>query len=664
MDKTKGQLFGVAILAALCLTAGALPAVATTGWLPISPEDLALKDNPKQPGANAMILYREDVVNASLVHSGGDTVEEYMRIKIFTQEGTKEGHVEIPFVKENESVSYLAGRTIRPDGSIVTFDGQAQETVALKQGRLRVLVKSFTLPDVQPGCIIEYRYQLQGKPDYVIDREWKVTQPIYTREAHFTYVPLAPGGLIPMHRAHLLPADADLKLEAGGFYTMVVHDIPGLVEEDLMPPQKPVEARVSFYYQDPDAPSATDPSNKYWDHYAKKWDSQLEHFIDKKSELSQEVSKIVAASDSPEAKLRKIYDRVEQIRNLNMEDYKTQQESKDENLKPNNNVADVLTRGYGTERQINYLFVGLVRAAGLDATEAYVATRNSDLFVPASNDVNELQADIVWVRAGSQEYYLDPGARYYRFGLLPWFETETGGIRLDKHGATIVNTPAPVAADATLERKADLKVNDNGSISGTLTIDFTGQRAGQLREEMRKEDETGRKNDLEEQIKHWLPVGSTVEVTKIENWDDIEQPVHLETTIRIPSFAGSATRHLLMPLEIFQPTQMSSFLTATRVNPIYFHYPYQEIDDLELHSPTGYKAEAVPDAQKVNLGAVSYEISALQLADGVEVKRQLTLNGILFGRESYPALRAFFGLVRTKDNAQMVLEDVRTAKNN
>jgi transglutaminase-like putative cysteine protease len=664
MDKIRGRLFGAAILAALCLTARPPLAVATTGWLPISPEDLALKDNPKQPGANAMILYREDVVDAAHVTTGGDTIDEYMRIKIFTQEGTKEGHVEIPFVKQNENVSYVAGRTIRPDGTIVNFDGQAQETTVLKQGGFKVLVKSFTLPDVQPGCIIEYRYQLQGKPDYVIDREWQVTQPIYTREAHFTYMPFDQSSLIPMHRMYLLPADADLKQLADGSYTMAVHDIPGLVEEDLMPPAKPIEARVSFYYQDPGAPMASDPSNKYWDHYAKRWDGELEHFIDKKSELSQELSKIVAASDSPETKLRKIYARVEQIRNLNMEDYKTQKESKDENLVANNNVADVLSRGYGTERQINHLFVGLARAAGFEATEAYVAPRNSELFVPTANDVSELRADVVWVRTGSQEYYLDPAARYYSFGELPWYKTEAGGIRIDKHGATVIQTPAPTAADATLLRRADLNVGEDGSVSGTLKIDFTGQRAGELREEMRKEDETGRKNDLEEQVKRWLPVGTMVEITKVDNWDDIEQPVHMEATVKTASFAGSATRHLLMPLEIFQATQAGSFAAANRVNPIYFHYPYEEIDDLELHSPNGYKAEAVPEAQKVNLGAVSYEISAVQLADGVEVKRQLTLNGILFDKSSYSALRAFFGLVKTRDNAQMVLEDARTAKTN
>ncbi len=61
-------------------------------WLPVSPEDLALKDNPAQPGSSAMILYRESVVNAKMAKSVGDSIDEYYRIKIFTQDATKQGN--------------------------------------------------------------------------------------------------------------------------------------------------------------------------------------------------------------------------------------------------------------------------------------------------------------------------------------------------------------------------------------------------------------------------------------------------------------------------------------------------------------------------------------------------------------------------------------------
>ena len=658
------RIAGVAAFALLLI---ALPGSSrATDWQPISPEDLALKDNPKQPGADAMILYRQVTMDASKASSNGDTVEEYIRIKVFTKEGTKEGHVDIEFVKEREAVSYITGRTIHPDGSIVKFDGQVLETTLEKFGGIKVLAKSFTLPDVQPGCIIEYIYQRQGKPGWVTDREWKVSQPMYTREANFTYIPFPAYGteLIPMYSGNLLPPGAAPTMQTNGSFRMTVHDIPAVVEEPLMPPERAIEARVTFYYGDASAPAATDPSDRYWNYYAKKWGGWLDHFVDKKSALNAEISKIVSPGDSPEAKLRKIYARVLQIRNLNMEDEKTAKEHKDENLKLNSNVEDVLKHDYANEYEINDLFIGLARAAGFEATEVHLAPRNAELFLPKRNDVNELRAQVVWVRAGSQEYYLNPAARYYPFGILPWSESGTGGIRVDGHMATVVYTPDSPSSDATMVRSADLDVKDDGSISGVLRVDYTGQRAGLLREEKRKEDETGRTKDLEDSIKADLPAGSEFTVTKITDWDNFERPIHVEGNLKIPSFANSAAQRLLMPLEVFQMSQMKDFASGKRTNAIYFQYRYEELDDIRLRLPSGYRVESMPKPQKVDLGAVSYEISATAQGDTVEMKRHLAEKGLAYSLENYSVLRSFFSIVRTNDNAQMVLQNAPAAKNN
>jgi hypothetical protein len=648
------------------LLAGSPGQVRASDWQPIAPEDLAMKDNPKQPGADAMILYRQLDDDASRAAASGDTLEEYVRIKIFTQEGVKRGHVEIEFEKEYQSVVFVTGRTIKPDGTIVKFDGQVLETTLVKTSGFKVLAKTFTLPDVQPGCIIEYKYQLQGQPGWVHSHEWTISQSIYTRDAEFTYKPEMASGssLRPMVSTYLLPAEAMPKEQTNGVYLMTVHDIAAVVDEPLMPPKRPMEARVSFYYQNTDAPSAADPSDHYWNHYAKKWDDELEKFIDKKKALNEEVSKIVSPSDPPDVKLRKLYARVQQIRNLSVEDYKMKKENKSENLKDNANVEDVLKHDYAYGTQINYLFVGLVRAAGFDATEVYIAPRNSQLFLPKRNEVGQLSDELTWVRAGSQEYFLDPAARYFPFGLLPWYETETGGIRVDKSGATIVMTPNAVPSDATMVRTADLNLNEDGSISGTLRVDLQGQRAALLRSEKRKEDETGRTKDLENDIKSSLPAGSTFEITKIANWDDNNQPIHVEATLEIPSFAMSAPQRKMMSLEMFQMSQTADFATEKRINPVYFHFPYEETDDIKLHLPAGYKSESLPPDRKVNLGAVSYDISAVAQDGAVEVKRHLVVSGVLFSKVEYPTLRKFFGVVRTNDNAQMVLQNATSAKNN
>lgn len=85
-------------------------------------------------------------------------------------------------------------------------------------------------------------------------------------------------------------------------------------------------------------------------------------------------------------KLQKIYARVQKIRNLAFEQRKSKKEMKEEEIEPNANVEDLLKRGCGNPLQFNYLFIGLARAAGFEATELSVTSRNDSFFLSQVKD--------------------------------------------------------------------------------------------------------------------------------------------------------------------------------------------------------------------------------------------------------------------------------------
>ena len=134
-------------------------AKAGVGFQPVSPDELKMTSEPLAPGAPAIILYRQ-VDRDDNIHTPHE--DNYFRIKILTEEGRKHADVEIPFFKESQDVVNVRARTIRPDGSIVNFDVKVFEKYLVKgkfEGRgLRYLAKTFTLPEVQVGSIIEYFY--------------------------------------------------------------------------------------------------------------------------------------------------------------------------------------------------------------------------------------------------------------------------------------------------------------------------------------------------------------------------------------------------------------------------------------------------------------------------------------------------------------------------
>ncbi|HMA52902.1 MAG TPA: DUF3857 domain-containing protein, partial [Acidobacteriota bacterium] len=124
-------------------------------WPPLTDAQKAVKEAPGQPGAPAVCLYREQTSN----HDNW-TFSEFRRIKILTPAGKDYGTIEVPF-SEAWTVERIRARVIKPDGGIATFTGQIFEKTVLQIGGFKRMVKSFALPDLEVGSIIDYRYDLK-----------------------------------------------------------------------------------------------------------------------------------------------------------------------------------------------------------------------------------------------------------------------------------------------------------------------------------------------------------------------------------------------------------------------------------------------------------------------------------------------------------------------
>lgn len=545
----------------------------------------------------------------------------------------------------------------------MNFEGKPFDKTIVKAGGLKVLAKTFTLPDITPGCIIEYQYRDKRDSNYYVNWEWIVQGDIYLRYGRFSILPYNGPAALPLAIRRMgIPAESKIEKEKNGYYSLEIRDIPGLDIEDYMPPADTLRARVEFFYRDRGEPD-NESTDQYWQRTDKTFNEDIERFIDKKGALDKDVASTVSASDPPELKLQKIYDRVQKIRNLSFEGEKSAKEEHQEKLKDNSNVEDVLKHGYGYGRQINYLFLGLVRAAGFQANEVFVAPRNDRVFLPQMQDRSELSTELVCVNAGGKEYFLDPSARFFPFGLIPWSESQTGGLRVKKEGADLIMTPGLSPNSAELIRHAEIDVNDEGEAAGKIAVDFSGRYGAAWRTDDRDSDDAARRKDLSDDIKRWLPTDSTLTVTVLSNWDDTSKPLHVEGTVKIPSFGTTAGKRLLTPVEIFVARQPNSFKSETRKNDLDFYFPYKETDDVVLHLPKSYKLETLPQAQNINLGQAAYTISASAQGDGVEVKRTLMIGGALFPRANYPVFRDFFGKVKSDDQADVVLQNAETAKN-
>ena len=605
---------------------------------------------PKAPGAPAIILFRE--VDRD---DRGLTAHEdvYMRIKIFTEEGRKYADIEIPFWKGEGNIVNLHARTIEPDGRVVSFSGKAFDKQIVKARGVKYMAKTFTMPDVQPGSILEY-YYTNDLPEYALyGSRWILNEELFTKSARFTLKPYSEGYYHLRWIWHRLPPGTAQPVQAPNQeISLTASDIQAFQAEDYMPPENEMKSRVDFIYS---SDSFENDADKFWKKVGKRRYDWLESFIGKRKAMESAVAEIVSPSDSPEVRLQKVYTRVQQIRNTTYEHEKTEQEQKREKEKEPENVEAVWKKQYANGMQLTWLFLALARAAGFEASGVWVGDRQDYFFYKNTMDSERLNNNIVSVKLSGKDVYFDPGTAFTPFGMLPWFETGVQGLKLDRDGGTWIETPLLDSADSAIHRKAQLKLDETGELEGKLTVTYTGLEASLRRVEERFADNAEHKKYLEDEVKEAVPVACDVELTNQPDWKSSSVPLVAEFDLKVTGWISGAGRRALFPVGLFSATEKRLFDHTERVHPIYFKFPFQRSDDITVDVPLGWQISAVPEPQKLDAKAILFDLETKNDKGTLHLTRDLKVNILMLPVENYPTLRKIFQVVRTFDEQQATL---------
>ncbi|MBZ5586239.1 MAG: DUF3857 domain-containing protein, partial [Acidobacteriia bacterium] len=338
----------------------------------MSREELKITSEPEAPGAPAIILQRR-------VDRDDERSQEvqYFRTKILNEEGRKYANIEIPFYKGYVEVKNIRARTIKPDGSVSNFDGQIYERDLVKGRWVRYVAKTFTFPDVQVGSILEYSYNVDLR-GLLFDSRWILNSGLFTKSAQFSLKPRRHSNVpLSLRWTWTLPLGLEPREDPDHVIRMEASSISAFQEEEFMPPENELKSRVDFIYQQgfPDK-----DADAFWKKVGTRWNDGLDRFLGKPKPMEEAVRQIVSPNDSPETKLRKIYARVQVLRNTSYEVEKTQKEEKRSKEKPAENVADIWKHGYGNSVELPWLLLGLARAAGFEAYGCWVSNRNEYFF--------------------------------------------------------------------------------------------------------------------------------------------------------------------------------------------------------------------------------------------------------------------------------------------
>lgn len=351
----------------LCSVSGVTASLAagSDDWKPVDPAELALKAPIVEKDADAEALFWEVRVDDN---PEGDLIfTHYIRIKVFTDRGREsQSKIDIPFgtlFGSETKIKDIAARTLKPDGSIVELkkDDVFERTIVKASGA-KLKAKSFAMPAVEAGCIIEYRWRevrvgrsanyvrLQFQRDIPVQRVTYLVKPFPFEGLSFRSITF-----------HGTPTA--FAKEKNGFYSTTMTNMPAVHEESRMPPEDQIKTWMLVYYSRDEKIEA----EKYWSDVGKRVYENTKSLLKANNDVRQMATSLTADAKSDDEKVQRLFEFCRaKIKNIS-DDASGLTVDERKKIKENKSPADTLKQKMGTGEDVDLLFAALATASGFDS---------------------------------------------------------------------------------------------------------------------------------------------------------------------------------------------------------------------------------------------------------------------------------------------------------
>ena len=611
-------------------------------WVQPSAAELSMTAEPKAPAAAAIILSYEE-------SDDGDSAEVsvHVRIKILKPGGLSAGTVEIPnaIVVDDDAKPDFNARTIHANGTVLPFVSSAANTTLHPdaEGNLR---RTYALPDLQVGSIVEYTYHFASQNTLFTSLQgyyapdWTLQRPYFVRAEHFLlrspenleadtthWVANLPEGVLVQRNKNKLSVD--------------LTDVAALPNEPFMPPVSSWGYQVRFFYY-------AGSRDKYWGESGAKVDDYWSRFDTPRKPVVTTVQELLKPEDSNETKLRKLYSLVEGMENTDL----TRRRTGKEDGKSAKNSEDLVARKRGDSEELTLFFIALARAAGYKAFPMAVSSRDHARFDRNVLSWRQMDSLIAIVDVDGHEIYFDPGVRGCSFGTLAPWHAGVMGVSAEGKLIGMRVTPTFAIANQRTERIANLTLDENGQVKGVLRMTWFGAAALPIRRDAFRQDAHAVELTLKNKLESELPSGVQLDLTSLEGLTDPDHP--LVANFTVSGRMGERTpKRLLIPAQFFAGGSRIVLDGTQRTQPVSFPEVYALRDRVTLHLPSGLAVESLPESKNFSLpNDANYQTGSQaspQSPQTLVIDRLLILQQIDYRADEYPALQNFFVRVASAD---------------
>lgn len=645
----------LALLASMTTVVRAQPAD-WKEWRPVTKEELAQTASKIDAEANAEILFADTYIEDSF---GKLESYRYMRIKVFNERGAQqEGTAVIPYDRKEE-ISEITARTIKPDGEIVPFSvHEIRDRELIRVGKRQRRMKSFALPAVVPGAVIEYRWKMVVKgSSLVAERALPLQFSLPAQRIRYRYRPIRE--LESYLRFIGLQVDSALDFipDKDRVYSFEQLNKPGYHEEPQSLPERNVH---SWAYVNYDLIRATNPK-AYWRLMGDSLFPYLKKRITPNGELKKKVEEVVGDARDPRQKFERLVEYTRTRIRVAEEDRAAlleQQQEAQELRSP----TDLLKQGYGSRENVATLLVAMAKAAGLEANIAYLPNQRE--FLNGGAVLSEL---IFYVTVPGVVVFLDgkpvfyyPTARKWPTGMVPAIHTGDESLVLEDGNTRMIRIAEPPPTQSRRVTRADLRLSAEGALTGQVSYRLTGYAAAEFLDRLKDKTSSEQEELVTDQIQARLP-GANVTNLKLLAEEDLTGEIGYSYEVEIPSYAQRTGRRLFFLPAFTQKGIRPVFESTVRHNHLLFNFTYQDSAEVTIELPRGYEIESAEAPQpftRPNFGVgydATFTVTMSDERKSLVAKREFTFNRVYLPREYYGDLKKIMDFVHLMDNQMLTL---------
>lgn len=548
-----------------------LPLAGKIEWRRVTPEEL--KSAPVvDPGAAVEILFYHVLIRE------GVSWDYSVRYKIFTEKGA----ADFSTVKLPASITELKDvgvRVTQPDGTSAELPKVEIRDQVTKVGRLKVLVKSFAVPGLKPGSILDLHWLmpqaglLQGaRLDYQFDVPAREVSYLIKTKQH--------------ERAWLSYASFNCRPEIGSM-TRTMRNVPAFREEENMPSRARASMYDLAYYDGLFQRNWWDQFNEMrWKHFAKYTEpTRPIQELAKRLIAGQEgnLNKVLALAAFCRENIKNVYNAGSGVTTEEREEFAKRKLQKPE---------ETLALKVGIGKEINFLFGALARAAGFETRQLLLSEATGVDFDYRRADEGELTADEVGVEIDGRWRLFDPATRYVMPGMVRWQEEGQSGMMISAKGPHFMTTSGAPPDQTLMRNIGRFKLSEDGTLEGTVEEWHGGHAGASLKERYEDLSPAELENLVKEQVRGRIE-GAEVTEINVENVTDLKKTLVIKYTLRVPGYGIRTAKRLILAPSVLARRRQPLFSSPTRTHPVQFNYSYTRWDDIAIELPEGLEFESL-----------------------------------------------------------------------